>query len=184
MRSAGLDARAVGAVDRARKKLVQKARNTDDVWDTSTTAEQALLMCILAGFPDRVARRRRPGSRELILRSGANAELGENSVVHDAQLMVAVDIEERAARGRSGTTVVRLASAIEPEWLLDSYSDLLDSKTELEWNPQAERVERVEPSGLRLGRARREPLPCANRRANGRGFGPRRGGGRAHAFRR
>jgi ATP-dependent helicase HrpB len=143
MRSAGLDARAVGAVDRARKKLAQKAHNADDAWDTSTTAEQALLMCILAGFPDRVARRRRPGNRELILRSGANAELGENSVVHDAQLMVAVDIEERDARGRSGTTVVRLASAIEPEWLLDSYSDLLESKSELEWNPHAERVERV-----------------------------------------
>jgi ATP-dependent helicase HrpB len=143
MRSAGLDARAVGAVDRARKKLRQKARNAGDAWDTSTTAEQALLACVLAGFPDRVARRRRPGSRDLILRSGASAELGEHSVVHDAQLLVAVDIEERDARGRSGQTVVRLASAIEPEWLLDSHSELLESKAELEWNPQAERVESV-----------------------------------------
>jgi ATP-dependent helicase HrpB len=143
MRSAGLDARAVGAVDRARKKLRQKAQSAGDAWDTSTTAEQALLACVLAGFPDRVARRRRPGSRDLILRSGASAELGEHSVVHDAQLLVAVDIEERGARGKSGQTVVRLASAIEAEWLLDSHSELLESKTELEWNPGAERVESV-----------------------------------------
>ncbi len=143
LRSLGLDARAVKAVDQARRKLEQKARNRGPSPDGSEAAERALLACVLAGFPDRVARRRRPGSRELVLRSGAAAELGESSVVHDAELMVAVEIEERAAIGRSGKSVVRLASAIEAEWLLDSYSELLDSESELTWNPQTERVDLV-----------------------------------------
>ena len=143
LRTLGLDARAVKAVDQARRKLEQKAHNQSASPESSDEAERALLACVLAGFPDRVARRRRPGSRELVLRSGAAAELGENSVVHDAELMVAVEIEERAAIGRSGKSVVRLASAIEAEWLLDSYSELLDSESELTWNPQTERVDLV-----------------------------------------
>src|SRR5207244_4070895 len=37
--------------------------------------------------------------------------------------------------------LVRLASAIEPEWLLDLYPDQLKERATLEWNRAAERVE-------------------------------------------
>src|SRR5262249_30751349 len=62
----------------------------------------------------------------------------ETSVVHDAELMVAVDAEER-----KGGVVVRLASRIEPEWLLEVMPGALSELDELQWNAQGGRVERV-----------------------------------------
>ena len=52
--------------------------------------------------------------------------------------MVAVEIEERREQG---LPLVRLASGIEPEWLLDLFPDRLRSRASLEWNRSAERVE-------------------------------------------
>ena len=53
---------------------------------------------------------------------GGTTSLSEFSVVQDAELMVAVDAEERPGRG----AVVRLASTVEAEWLLDLYPDALE----------------------------------------------------------
>src|SRR5262249_45704016 len=103
-----------GPVDRVRKQLQRRAgagrrRGGAD--------DEALLLCTLAGFPDRVAKRRRPGSAELLLCGGGSAEQSPQSVVRD-DLLVAVDAEERRT-GASRKVVVRAASAVRPEWLLD-----------------------------------------------------------------
>lgn len=94
-----------------------------------------LLIAVLAAFPDRVAKRRQ--GDELVLASGGSARLARSSVVREP-LMVAVDIEERREHG---LPLVRLASAIEPEWLLDLFPDRLEARDTLEWNRAAERVE-------------------------------------------
>ena len=124
--------------------------------------ERELLISILAGYPDRVARRRAPaaaargaeaaGSRgneaELLLSGGGSAVLAPESVVRRAEFLVAVDAEERGDAARGGRAVaaktfVRLASAIEPDWLLDLFPDSLSEKVEARWNAQGERVEVV-----------------------------------------
>jgi ATP-dependent helicase HrpB len=118
----------------------------------SDERERELLISILAGYPDRVARRRavverREETTELLLSGGGTAELAPESVVRRAEFLVAVEAEERneAARGRTraAKSVVRLASAIEPDWLLDLFSDALAERVEARWNAQAERVEVV-----------------------------------------
>jgi ATP-dependent helicase HrpB len=76
------------------------------------------LISVLAGFPDRVARRKKQGSRDLALAQGGTAELAETSAVRDAPWIVAVSAELQ--RGR---TLVRVASGIEPEWLIDLFED-------------------------------------------------------------
>jgi ATP-dependent RNA helicase HrpB len=140
LRAMNLDARAVRAVERTRNKLARALAHTRaPALARARDRESALGIAVLAGFPDRVARRRRAGARDLILSSGASARLSESSVVADAMLMVAVAAEER---GRSGVEV-RLASAIEPEWLLDLHPDLLEMSDALEWNAESERVERT-----------------------------------------
>lgn len=107
-------------------------------------SEQALLMAALAAFPDRVARRRR--GNELLLASGGSAVLSPASCVRRAEWLVAVDAEERPERG---LPLVRLASAVQPEWLLDLFPDRLEERRRLEWNREAERVE--ESSALLYG---------------------------------
>jgi ATP-dependent helicase HrpB len=130
-----------------------------DVSKLSDESERELLVSILAGYPDRVARRRaskgvRDSSRELLLSGGGTAELAPESVVREAEFMVAVDAEERgdaatasARASKSGAgaakSVVRLASAIEPDWLLDLFVDSLAERVEARWNAQGERVEVV-----------------------------------------
>jgi ATP-dependent helicase HrpB len=100
--------------------------------------EDALLLSILTAFPDRVARRRQ--GAELQLASGAPAQQALNSTVTEADLFVAVEAEDRKEQK---APVVRLASAIEPEWLLDLFPDRLREVSTLEWNRGGERVEAV-----------------------------------------
>ncbi len=148
LRAADLDARSVRAVDRMRRQLERLARHDADGPGSSEEAETALGLSVLAAFPDRVARRRRPGERALVLAGGESATLGDTSIVHEGELLVAVDVEERGAaplRGptRVGGAVVRLAQTIEPEWLLEVAGDALRHEDTFEWNATSERVERV-----------------------------------------
>ncbi len=94
-----------------------------------TRDDSAVLQAILAAFPDRVARRRRD---ELLLSQGGSARMPDCR----HEFLVAVDIEDRRDKG---LPLVRLAAPIEPEWLLDRAI----SRTTLDWNRAAERVEQV-----------------------------------------
>jgi ATP-dependent helicase HrpB len=98
--------------------------------------DQALLTSVLVSFPDRVARRRQ--GDELLLAAGGSALLWGASVARAGDWLVAVDIEERRERG---LPLVRLASAIEPGWLLDLFPERVTERTSVEWNRKAERVE-------------------------------------------
>jgi len=59
--------------------------------------------------------------------------------VRDAEWIVALDAEERR-QGARGGVVVRLASAIEPEWLLDLFPDQVVEEVDVSWDAAAERV--------------------------------------------
>ena len=78
--------------------------------------DEALLRPLLAGFPDRVARRREPGSARLVLSSGSGALLGRESGVRDAELLVALEVVGGVA-GAGSEPVVRVASRVERAWL-------------------------------------------------------------------
>ena len=134
LRAAGLDAGATHAVARAAKHLERATRR-----GAGTQSAHALRLALLAGYPDRVARRVRSGARALALTGGGSAELSEASVVRDAEWMVALDAEEHA-RGARGGVLVRLASGIEPEWLIDLFPDDVDERREITWDARAERV--------------------------------------------
>jgi ATP-dependent helicase HrpB len=138
-RSAGLDSGAMSSVDRVTKQLGRVIDGDKAPSPKTNAARDANLMrSVLAGYPDRVARRRRPRSPEVVLSAGGAATLDPGSVVHDAELMIAIDAEEK-----KGGVVVRLASQIEAEWLLEVAPDSLGEVDRLEWNDSAKRVDRV-----------------------------------------
>jgi ATP-dependent helicase HrpB len=151
-RSLGLDVGAALTIDRVRRQLEgQVARGT-----LPADPDAALRASILAGYSDRVARRRRRGEPELLLSGGGTAQLSEGSVVRDFELMVVVDAEQRAdaragspgARGATaagaGSIVARSATAIEVDWLIDFAADRMKETLTYAWNSSAERVEVVE----------------------------------------
>lgn len=120
------------------RRLYEQIRREARVQTGDSAADEALLMAVLAAFPDRVARRRR--DRELLLSGGGAAILSAASVVRDAEFLVAVDAEERREQG---LPLVRLASAIRPEWLLDLFPGRIRECERIEWNRETERVERA-----------------------------------------
>ena len=143
LRSHDLDARVVEAVFRAERKLLASLRRSRQSAASDAGAEdeeRSLLLCVLSGFADRLARRRRPGQPELLLASGNAARLADTSVVRDAELLVALDLDERSHGGGQAVTV-RLASAVRPEWLFERYSERIELVEELSWNEAHERVE-------------------------------------------
>ncbi len=96
--------------------------------------EDAIHRAVLAGFPDRVAKRR---GDDVLLASGGAAQLPlELRQLPD--LLVAVDAEERKNAGRS-RVMVRVAGPVEPEWLVDA----LREEALLLWEPSRRRVEQV-----------------------------------------
>jgi ATP-dependent RNA helicase HrpB len=118
--------------------------------------EQALRVAVLTAFPDRVARRRAPGSDQVLLASGGSAIMAPSSVVREAPLLVAVEVEERRGKGR----LVRVASAIEPEWLLDLFPGELRETAEVVWEDARGRaaiVSRLTYGALVLEEGRRAP---------------------------
>jgi ATP-dependent helicase HrpB len=58
--------------------------------------------------------------------------------------MVAIDAEERRDAPPGKQRMVRLASEIQPDWLIDLFAEALREVTEARWNAQAERVEVVQ----------------------------------------
>ncbi|MCA1634566.1 MAG: ATP-dependent helicase HrpB [Acidobacteria bacterium] len=152
------DAKRVGEEKDAKRVRAEKnaKRGGHSTAPLTEAREKELLISILAGYPDRVARRRAAAGGganeegvELLLSGGGGAQLAPESVVRGAEFVVAIDAEERRQRGRGGAsargmrTLVRLASAIEPEWLLDLFAERIRETTEARWNARSERVEAV-----------------------------------------
>ncbi len=98
--------------------------------------DDGLLRSVLAGFPDRVARRR--AGNQLLLSSGGSAEVAGEPPRYE--FMVAVDAEDRTDKP---LPLVRMTARIEPEWLIDLFPDRVRESAEVVWNKQAERVDAV-----------------------------------------
>ena len=98
--------------------------------------DDELLLSLLAGFPDRVARRR--AGNQILLASGVSAELTGQAAA--SEFLLAIDAEDRK---ESPLPLIRLTARVEPEWLLELFPDRIEETLALEWNPASERVEQV-----------------------------------------
>jgi ATP-dependent RNA helicase HrpB len=74
---------------------------------------------LLAGYPDRVAMRREPGSLRLLLSSGTGAALVKESGMHEGEFLVALNV----SGGQEA--LVRIASVVEREWLTPTHEDVV-----------------------------------------------------------
>lgn len=98
--------------------------------------DESLLISLLAGFPDRVARRR--SGNQILLSTGLSAEVFGEWPTYE--FMLALDAEDR----RENTLpLVRLTSRIEPEWLLDLFPHRVQESSSVLFNDTTERVEKV-----------------------------------------
>lgn len=96
--------------------------------------DEALLRSLLAGFPDRVARRR--AGQEVLLANGVTAELTGHPPPYD--FMVVLDAEDRREKA---LPLVRMTARIQPDWLIDLFPERVRESSHLTWNRAGERVE-------------------------------------------
>jgi ATP-dependent helicase HrpB len=159
-RQLGLSAEVVMAVKKASDQLARACRGLVANVAEATDGDEALRRAMLAAFPDRVARRRASSSgetrlgagSELLMSGGGTAELAETSAVRTAPWLVAVEAGDRGgfAPGPSRRypekrkTRVWMASAIEPDWLIDLFPGSVEEKVEVTWSQERERVEATE----------------------------------------
>lgn len=124
-------------------------------------SEEQLRRALLAGYPDRVARRR-PGPQKaqiaqkdvkVTLATGHGAIIGRESGVHGAEWIIALDMTSGRVAPATAA-IVRLASRIEPEWLSPTRSETveeLDPQTgtvrarAIEWYDEVVLRERAAP---------------------------------------
>ena len=98
--------------------------------------DEALLLSVLVGFPDRIGRRG-PGNL-VLLSSGISAELTSSTPSYE--FLVAIDAEDRK---ENALPLVRMTAKIQPEWLLDLFSARVRDSTTVVWSRLGDRVEQV-----------------------------------------
>jgi len=102
----------------------------------TTGTETALMRAVAAAYLDRLCRRREPGSERALRVGGRGVRIGRSSAVRDAELFVAVALDA-GRTGERSEDFVRLASAVEREWLP---AESVETADELLWDESAERV--------------------------------------------
>lgn len=117
----------------ARRQLLDLAQRVP----SRRVDEHALEKAILLAFPDRVMRMR---SQTWLLANGVSAQLDRASIT-SSEFAVALEVDERSGLQ---SPLVRIASPIEPSWLLDLFPESVESTGNLVWNRNDDRVERSE----------------------------------------
>lgn len=151
----GLDPGAALGVLRLRDLLLRRLPRGGP---RARATEEALLKLVLAAWPDRVARRRRPGGSEAILAGGTPLVFDARCSVRSAELVAVVE----TAASTAGPDRIRLASAVEREWLARLPGERLRAESVRSWDASAGRVvalERVVYDGLAL-EEREVPAPA------------------------
>jgi ATP-dependent helicase HrpB len=96
--------------------------------------ETSFRRAVLCGYPDRVARRRQPGSPRVLLASGHGAVVTPESGVAEGEFLVAIDVQA-ARRGDTAEARIRMASVVDKAWL-----SATATRTEHEFDPVSGRV--------------------------------------------
>jgi len=124
-----IDRGAVSQVLRVRRELASLAASVLGAGPRRTPSEEDLLRLLFAAFPDRVVKRRRRGDSRGVMVSGRGITLASNSVVRDAELFVALELD-----GAGSEALVFMASAVDPDWLA------MTEETQMRFDKQNERA--------------------------------------------
>ena len=142
---ADLGLRIAGSIVDSDRTLIADSIADHRAGSTATTPsnEAEFRRAVLAGFPDRVAQRREPGSPEVLLASGTGARIGPESGVRGGEFLIALEIARlpqspnpqfrnpqsvnpqsnpQSAILNPQYSVVRSASAVDRDWLTPTSS--------------------------------------------------------------
>lgn len=159
----GIHRRMAMQVESVFEQFLQIARRQGLEPNESPAPESALGRTLLAAFPDHLARRMDTGTLRYELAGGRRAVLDSESVVREADLIVAAEIREIQASGGSTEIVLALACPAQPEWVREMFPSEVSTACDCRFDPTARRViaeSRLRFRGLILEQRRCEPPPA------------------------
>ncbi len=126
LRDRGIDPIAARRVASVEEDLLRVAKRLD-VEGQDPGGEDSLRFWLLLAYPDRVCKRREPGSDRAVMVGGRGVRLDPGSVVKEAAFFLALDPRE-TKRSEKREALVRLACAIEVEWLGHAFPDAMKAE--------------------------------------------------------
>ena len=106
----------------------------------SQPAPDPLLRCLMAGFIDQLCLRRDQGTLECDLTEGRHGTLMRESVVQNSPLFVAATVREVTGRGSENLTLLGLASAVQHEWITETFPQQVTTRLEHQYDRTHKRV--------------------------------------------
>ncbi len=119
-------------LQRVRDELLRLLQSRSDIPEN----DEDMLRLILRGWPDRVTKRREPGSNRAVMAGGRGAVLAESSCVRHSDLFVSVCVQG----GGGNEAVVTAASGIELSWLREEFPNRFTTGFVHEYDEEKERV--------------------------------------------
>ncbi len=113
--------------------------------DGGAGSDDDALKSVLAGYPDRIALRREEGGDRFLMVGGEPMTLAYESVVRDAELIVAPVIAGQtrarsAVGGVDSRALIRLASEVRRQWLEELFPERFREVVDVEFDDDSERV--------------------------------------------
>jgi ATP-dependent helicase HrpB len=96
--------------------------------------------CVLAGFPDHLARRLDASTLRCELVHGRRGMLARESAIGKAPLLVAAEITEIGGRGGEVSVILNIATAVEEAWLRELFPGEFSDVREVTYDAAAKRV--------------------------------------------
>ena len=136
----GIHAAAARQVKPLYERFMQIAEQQGLKINTAAPEDEYLQKCILIAFSDQVAKRYDKGTLRCELVHGRTAELARESVVRDAELLVAAEITEIGqTRGQTGV-LLNLATEVTREWLEELFPEDFIDESEAKYDDSIKRV--------------------------------------------
>jgi ATP-dependent helicase HrpB len=139
-RRLGIHAQAARQVGPLFEQFLEIAR--DEGLDASERRVDGVQMrkCVLAGFPDHLARRLDAATLRCELIHGRRGLLARESAIGKAPLLVAAEITEVGGRAGEVSVLLNLATAVEEAWLKELFPGELRDERSVSYDPDAKRV--------------------------------------------
>ena len=154
----GANAGACRDVDRTSTQFASVCRRLKLPMEGENRTDD-LIKSLLTAFRDHLAVKLEPQRPNCAMHGRRKVLLDRESVVKDAGLLIALDMNE-IGRGDGAQTMLSLASHVEPKWLEEVDPAGFETTRELQWNAEHESVEEIESKAYRslaLERTARPP---------------------------
>jgi ATP-dependent helicase HrpB len=136
----GIHAAAARQVKPLYERFLQIAEQQGLKINNAAPEDEYLQKCILIAFSDQLAKRCDKGTLRCELVHGRTAELARESVVRDAELLVAAEITEIGqTRGQTGV-LLNLATEVKWEWLEELFPEDFIDESEAKYDDSIKRV--------------------------------------------